>query len=345
MITYKYRSGRGAKDSEGKDVLERDMELLQQDIIYIPTVEQLNDPAEALVDVSVFKAQLKLLSPLVSDEVTNSLQESIDGFFDKIRSCGIYSLSKEIRNELMWAYYASGHTGYAIIYDTDVLGKSFEQGRWGGMYELDVKYSARIPRFDINTIDKQMEEILSCIVGTKSKAWAHEAEHRLIFDNGGRQLKIDYRAIKGFVFGCRMKDVDVDFVMKTMAGRGLEYYKVVLKDDSYKLSLEPLTDKYLSAEKYRPNKVEYNVDEIIDADRYIGGVGFKYRPYVEAALEKMSREPFVTGISHIVVSDDQSHPHILIWTKVDQDVLVKRMKSFEYDIIEDKLVPSKRYYK
>lgn len=345
MITYKYRSGRGTKDSEGKDVFVRDMESLQQDTIYIPTVEQLNDPAEAIVDDSVFKAQLKLLSPLVSNEVLDRVQESVDGLFEKIRSCGIYSLSKEIRNELMWAYYASGHTGYAIIYDTDVLANSFEQGRWGGMYEIEVKYSAKIPRFDISTIDKQMEKILSCIVGTKSKTWAHEVEHRLIFDNGGRPMKIDYRAIKGFVFGCRMKDEDIDYVMNGMAGRGLEYYKVVLKDDSYKLSLEPITDKYLSVEKYRPNKVEFNVDDILEADRCIGGVGYKYRTYVEAALEQVSCEPFVTRISHIVASDNQNYPHILIWTKVNQDGLVKRMKSFEYDIIDDKLVPSKRQNK
>jgi len=57
MIAYKYRSGRGAKDSNGKDVFERDIELLSRDTIYIPTVEQLNDPAEALVDDGVFKAQ------------------------------------------------------------------------------------------------------------------------------------------------------------------------------------------------------------------------------------------------------------------------------------------------
>lgn len=345
MITYKYRSGRGTKDGEGKDVFERDVKLLHQDTIYIPTVEQLNDPAEAFVDDSVYKAQIKLLSPLFSDEVLNRLQESINGFFDKIRSCGIYSLSKEIKNELMWAYYASGHTGYAVIYDTDVLANSFEQGKWGGMYEIDVKYSTMIPRFDISKIDKQMGNILSCVVGTKSKAWEHEAEHRLIFDDGGRLLKIDYRAIKGFVFGCRMKDADIDYVMKEMAGRGLEYYKVVLKDDSYKLSLEPLTDKYLSYKKYRPNKVEYSVEEILEADQFIGGVGYKYRPHVEEALEQVSCEPFVTCISSMVVSDDQSHPHILIWTNVNQDGWVKPMKSFEYDIIDDKLVPSKRHHK
>ena len=58
MIAYKFRSGRGTKDSEGKDVFERDIALLSRDTIYVPTVEQLNDPAEALVDESIFDVQL-----------------------------------------------------------------------------------------------------------------------------------------------------------------------------------------------------------------------------------------------------------------------------------------------
>ena len=31
MIAYKYRSGRGPEDSNGKDVVERDIELLSQE--------------------------------------------------------------------------------------------------------------------------------------------------------------------------------------------------------------------------------------------------------------------------------------------------------------------------
>jgi hypothetical protein len=58
MIAYKYRSGRGIKDKEWKDIFERDIELLSHDTIYIPTIEQLNDPAEALFDDSLFKDHL-----------------------------------------------------------------------------------------------------------------------------------------------------------------------------------------------------------------------------------------------------------------------------------------------
>lgn len=108
----------------------------------------------------------------------------------------------------MWAYYASGHHGYAIIFDTDVLAESYGS-RWGGMYEFDVRYSQTLPRFGITKIANQIETLI-CLVGTKSKAWKHEAEHRLVFDKGREILKIDYRAIKGFVFGFRMDSEDKD---------------------------------------------------------------------------------------------------------------------------------------
>ena len=338
MIAYKYRLGRGTKDSEGRDVFERDIELLSRDTIYIPTVEQLNDPAEALVDDSAFKTQMKLLKPFASENVVSQVEDRMQSLYDSVRLSGVYSLSKVITNELMWAYYANGHNGYAIIIDTDVLANSYEKGKYGGMYEIDVKYSSKLPRFDISKIHKGIEETLACLEGTKSKAWEHEAEHRLIFDKGGRCLKIDYRAIKGFVFGCRMNGNDIDYIMKMFSGRDFEYYKVELKNNSYTLSLTKLKDKYPSTEKYCPNKVEYNIGMLLDVDKCCEGVGYKYRHYVEEALCEVSREPFVRAISHIVVSDDKKYPHILIWTDINQDGVFKKRRSYEYDIVDGSLV-------
>ena len=111
MIVYKYRSGRGTKDDNGRDVFERDIELLSKDTIYIPTVSQLNDPGETLVDDSLFKVQLRLLEKLGAKSSTKPVEEGFHELLDKVRSSGVYSLSKEIVNELMWAYYASGHSG------------------------------------------------------------------------------------------------------------------------------------------------------------------------------------------------------------------------------------------
>lgn len=341
MIAYKYRSGRGQKDAQGNDIFERDINMLAKDTIYVPTVAQLNDPTEALVDDRIFEMQLELFKKLGAKDSINMVRERYIEFYEGIiRDSGIYSLSKKIDNELMWAYYASGHSGYAIIFDTDVLTRSFGNGKWGGMYEIDVNYSKKLPKFDISRLRRENDVTvaLSCLVGNKSEAWEHEDEHRLVFDKGGKSLTIDYRAVKGFVFGCRMKDEDIDYVMKLFAGRDLDYYKIVLKDNTYKLLLQELKDRYPDADKYCPYKVEYDIDRLIESDRDSFGVGYKYRPFVEEAMSEVSKEPFLTGISHIVVTDDGKYPHILVWTKVNQDGYVSSMKSFEYDIIKGKLV-------
>lgn len=224
MIAYKYRSGRGTKDDDGKNIFERDIKLLSQDTIYIPTVEQLNDPAEALFDDSLFNLQMKLFKPFASSGSMERVKDALHDLYNKVRSSGIYSLSMEPANELVWAYYASGHSGYAIISDTEVLSRSFREVKYDNMYEIDVVYSTKLPQFDVTKISRhKIEDTLMCFVGNKSKVWRHEAEHRLVFDRGGRKLKIDYRAIKGFVFGSRMPGDDIDFIMKTFTGRDLDY--------------------------------------------------------------------------------------------------------------------------
>jgi len=338
MIAYKYRSGRGTKDDNGKDIFERDIELLSDDTIYIPTIEQLNDPAEAFFDDSLFNLQMKLFKPLASGGAMERVKDSVRDLYNKVCSSGIYSLSKEPANELMWAYYASGHCGYAIIFDTEVISRSFKEVKYNNVNEFDVAYSTKLPQFDITKIMGQsIVDMLRCFVGNKSKAWKHEAEHRLVFEKGGRRLKIDYRAIKGFVFGSRMAEEHIDFIMKTFSGRDLDYSKIVLKENSYELSLKKLKDRYPTDEKYYPNKVEYDIGKLLKNDKLIEGVGYKYRAFVEAALKEVSREAFVIAIDHIEVKDNQKYPNIVIWTKINQEDTYRPFRKFEYEVVKGKL--------
>lgn len=94
MLAYKYRSGRGIKDKNGVELFERDIQLLAQDSIYIPTVAQLNDPSEAFVDDGAFKMVLNWLAPLTTAESASRVKESFQGLLDKIQSLGVFSLSK-----------------------------------------------------------------------------------------------------------------------------------------------------------------------------------------------------------------------------------------------------------
>lgn len=91
MIVYKYRSGRGIKDKNGIELFERDIQLLAQESIYIPTVAQLNDPSEAFVDDGIFKKALNLLIPMTSVESVDCVKENFQRLLDKIHSSGVYS--------------------------------------------------------------------------------------------------------------------------------------------------------------------------------------------------------------------------------------------------------------
>ena len=85
----------------------------------------------------------------------------------------------------------------------------------------------------------------------------------------------------------------------------------------------------------------YDIEELLECDKFIEGVGYKYRHFVEEALSLVSQEPFVTEIYQILVTDDQQYPHILIWTYVKQNGNVRPVRSFEFDVIDCTLVRSK----
>ena len=50
MKGYKYRSGIGILDKDGKSIFERDVNTIVNNQIYLPTKDELNDPTEGFYD-------------------------------------------------------------------------------------------------------------------------------------------------------------------------------------------------------------------------------------------------------------------------------------------------------
>ena len=115
-------------------------------------------------------------------------------------------------------------------------------------------------------------------------------------------------------------------------------YAIIFDTEVISQSLKKLKDKYPADEMYCPNKVEYDIEMLLKNDKFIEGVGYKYRTLVEAALKDVSREPFVIGIDHIVVRDDHKYPNIIIWTKIYQEDTYRPYRKFEYDVVKGRLV-------
>lgn len=122
---YKYRGGIGIFDGEGNSIFHRDVNTLANNEIYLPTINELNDPTEGFFDDSQIKRFV--------DQHRRVSEQFVKAYRDiqkKSGEVGIYSLSRNVDNELLWAYYATGHTGFAIEYDTDILAKSSNYNKY-----------------------------------------------------------------------------------------------------------------------------------------------------------------------------------------------------------------------
>ena len=248
MKVYKYRYGS-----------KRDLESLEQDYFYAPHPSKLNDPCENLFDATTAEKTLAQLSSMSSIS-TKALSESLSALLEQIqKNVGVYSLSKTILDELLWAYYANSHTGFCIEYDLEKLG---ELRKIAGSFE--VLYEHSIPQISLEEListQNDVTKILKLTSGTKSIKWQHEDEIRIIMDSFGK-IEFDFRAVKAIYFGLRMpktqqylhdnlSQVSQEQVMEVLKGRNIKYYQMVLMPNSYEFDYFQVEDLYKDAEKYK----------------------------------------------------------------------------------------------
>ncbi|PAU93419.1 hypothetical protein CK503_11845 [Aliifodinibius salipaludis] len=175
------------------------------------------------------------------------LNESFEDLISRRFKAGIYSLSRTYKHELLWAHYASEHTGFCIEYDLETLVKD---NIYQDFFHFSVDYAKSPPIIRMNDLKNgEANQLIRKLAGTKSKSWAYEEEIRIVSDEAGRQ-DYDYSAVESIYFGLRMPEQKKKVIMDRMKGRGINYYQINLKDDSYKYEREPVCDIYDDATAY-----------------------------------------------------------------------------------------------
>ncbi|MDC2170521.1 DUF2971 domain-containing protein [Bacteroides thetaiotaomicron] len=226
MKLYKYRAD-----------IYRDLLTLVNNQIYVPTVQNLNDPAETMVNDSKMYEVFNLIEK--SGLPINIAKDNYAKIIAQARTkLGIFSLSKTVFNELLWAYYTNGHKGFCIEYDFEQLQKSFPDGLLQSTFE--VQYNNDTPEFSINSIINYLEndaQFVKCIIATKSMAWEREEEIRITLYSSGL-FEISPESVTGIYFGLRMSESDKELIKKTLKGRNIKYYQMKLKPNSYLLEAE-----------------------------------------------------------------------------------------------------------
>jgi hypothetical protein len=188
------------------DALERRRRveaLLHRGELYFATASELNDPFEAAPRFHVpgassddtIEAVLRPLRTIyaprfgwseqqLSAKEASLRQEILSGQF-RVRMQGLEQtwrarfaseyplccLSATSESIQMWSYYADSHRGICVHFDatTAPFGNAFR-----------VAYSDEYPQVPVPAADVEPELLATRILATKSQAWCHEKEYRLI---------------------------------------------------------------------------------------------------------------------------------------------------------------------
>lgn len=322
---YKYRSGNGLYDKDGKSLFERDVITIANNQIYLPTKQNLNDPTEGIYSDYALREFFNAFK-----KYSKNVHDQYNSFIEKLENVGVYSLSKTYNNELLWAYYASAHTGFAIEYDLDKLEQSLNYNQYiKQFFKFDVEYLEDIPQIDISILKKDVNEILKRCIGTKSTSWSHENELRLIFENTGL-FEIDYRAVTGIYFGCRTPESDIDYIMDKLKGRGLKYYQMINVENSYMFEAKPIRDRCSDAPQYIANNVSYDIDDLLLCGGLEDEEIHTYKKYFEKILEIIKVDPQIKEFYLATIRYDQQKPILKVcgYTKSK----FPPVKSFEFKI-------------
>lgn len=241
MLVYKYRGGT-------KEIIQRDIQSLEENYFWSSSIDALNDPWEAIVKSDKFQKQSESIGCFLNQKRKSALSkvhEDLINLLETLKKAGIYSLSGNALDEILWAHYANGHKGFCIEYDLDKLLNSYS----GTFFSFPIIYTKNPPNIELIDIPSKKQELIKKLVGYKSQRWSYEKEYRITTNFSGSYY-YEYDALKSIYFGLRMDNEFKDLIMKKLKGRGVKYYQVELESKSYKLKTKPVVDPYLNETKY-----------------------------------------------------------------------------------------------
>tara|TARA_B100000965_G_scaffold402376_1_gene428180 strand:- start:937 stop:1704 length:768 start_codon:yes stop_codon:yes gene_type:complete len=251
LFLYKYR----AIDEEH---LERTSRIFTHNEVYFPNALEFNDPFDSKHDYvfegtdieirNFFDGLLKRKAPnmpraerrkwiaqkanrgrLKSKEVYESMQYAQTVMLPEI---GIFSLTKNPGDILMWSHYANSHEGFCL---------EFAEANEFIARAQQIRYSDTYP--EVNPINQSDEERLFRALLTKSDHWKYEQEWRIIeYETGPGVKTFPSEILHGVIFGCRMTDKNKVRIREWCDGRKqpVKFYQAKERQREYALDILPL---------------------------------------------------------------------------------------------------------
>jgi Protein of unknown function (DUF2971) len=236
---YKYRP---LIDATSRERLER---ILVYSRLYFPSRLDFNDPFDCLVPSFVNvnrKEVLKLLErrfkKMRIPGDANAAARSIDleiwrkDLQSDVDQAGILSLTERRDNLLMWAHYASSHSGVCLEFAVSIYEDFFGRAQ-------PVVYSEKRPMFNPRGTEN---EWVDTALLRKSADWSYEREWRIIDHQVGKGPKpFRPELLTGVIFGCRISEEDRRQVRNWLSQsyRKVSFYNGQLNEREWKIDVVP----------------------------------------------------------------------------------------------------------
>lgn len=230
----------------------RDLVVNQR--LYFPAAADLNDPFDCkphLVTTATADERAQYIRRFVSRTMSDKprperrrFERQILGdprqFIEAMKlshaqtmgALGVYSLSAENLDLLMWPHYANEHRGLCVRFSMAGLLNEDQ-------VPLPVTYASQRPM--ANPIVEEPEATTMKSILTKGLTWAYEKEWRIVQNRGGRRLvRLQRPVVDGIILGARISDADRKMVLGWVneAGRPIEVYQAGVHASSYALGVE-----------------------------------------------------------------------------------------------------------
>lgn len=217
----------------------RDKSLLQEDKLYLPTMDVLNDPFEFAMafnydDFIETVIEKHSLQNKTKDELSNMFRDKFEDIINQINNTkqkmGVRCFSETNDNLLMWAHYADSHKGYCVEYSSIDLFNQFQTALVPVVYKIDY------PKVGYFNDSLGVYENAMSRIATKSIVWEYENEWRvvrMIHEEGDKIAKsIPPKAI---ILGCNTKEQYEKEALELCKGKSISLYKMKCSPTSYKL--------------------------------------------------------------------------------------------------------------
>ena len=212
---------------------------LHNDIEYTKLLEmiQLERPDLYFLEI---KRQLDSIKKNYNNNKSHINEFLYNIFNENLKNTGIYCLSKDLYNTLMWSHYANSHNGVALQFTFSNIKESLAIQELGLIDK--VNYSWDIPQ--IQFIGGDNFDKVKNIIFTKSERWKYEKEYRIFLPeikNDKRTFPIPLIKVRNIYFGCKVSN-DVINNISSKILHSNKIFHLNMKSDRYAYNRVNLKD-------------------------------------------------------------------------------------------------------